>query len=63
MNKELNVARVLKQPLSYILEENDFVLTTTNFRVTKPQIDDEYDYLYNEHLRTTTHSPTLKFRR
>lgn len=48
MDKELNVARVLKQ-LVYILEENDFVLYyDKRFESLKPQIDDEHDYLYNE---------------
>ena len=48
MNKELNVARVLKQ-LVYILEENDFVLYyDKRFESLKPQIDDEHDYLYHE---------------
>ena len=45
MNKELNVARVLKQ-LVYILEENDFVLyCDKRFESLKPQIDDTHDYL------------------
>lgn len=48
MNKELNVARVLKQ-LVYILEENDFVLYyDKRFESLKPQIDDEHDYLYHQ---------------
>ena len=48
MDKELNVARVLKQ-LVYILEENDFVLYyDKRFESLKPQIDDEHDYLYHE---------------
>ena len=48
MNKELNVARVLKQ-LVYTLEENDFVLYyDKRFESLKPQIDDEHDYLYHE---------------
>lgn len=48
MDKELNVARVLKQ-LVYILEENDFVLYyNKRFESLKPQIDDEHDYLYHE---------------
>lgn len=48
MNKELNVARVLKQ-LVYILEENDFVLYyDKRFESLKPQIDDEHDYLHHE---------------
>jgi hypothetical protein len=47
-NKELNVARVLKQ-LVYILEENDFVLYyDKRFESLKPQIDDEHDYIYHE---------------
>lgn len=47
-NKELNVARVLKQ-LVYILEENDFVLYyDKRFESLKPQIDDEHDYLYHD---------------
>ena len=50
MNKELNVARVLKQ-LVYILEENDFVLYyDKRFESLKPQIDDEHDYLYHQYL-------------
>jgi len=41
MDKELNVARVLKQ-LVYILEEYDFVLYyDKRFESLKPQIDDE----------------------
>lgn len=49
-NKELNAARVLKQ-LVYILEENDFVLYyDKRFESLKPQIDDEHDYLYHESL-------------
>lgn len=48
MDKELNVARVLKQ-LVYILEEYDFVLYyDKRFESLKPQIDDEHDYLYHE---------------
>ena len=48
MDKELNVARVLKQ-LVYILEDNDFVLYyDKRFESLKPQIDDEHDYLYHE---------------
>lgn len=48
MTKELNVARVLKQ-LVYILEENDFVLYyDKRFESLKPQIDDEHDYLYHD---------------
>lgn len=48
MDKELNVARVLKQ-LVYILEENDFVLYyDKRFESLKPQIDDEHDYLHHE---------------
>ena len=48
MNKELNAARVLKQ-LVYILEENDFVLYyDKQFESLKPQIDDERDYLYHD---------------
>lgn len=48
MNKELNVARVLKQ-LVYILEENDFVLYyDKRFESLKPQIDDEHNYLYHQ---------------
>ena len=48
MAKELNVARVLKQ-LVYILEENDFVLYyDKRFESLKPQIDDEHDYLYHD---------------
>ena len=48
MNKELNIARVLKQ-LVYILEENDFELYyDKRFESLKPQIDDEHDYLYHE---------------
>lgn len=63
MDKELNVARVLKQ-LVYILEENDFVLYyDKRFESLKPQIDDEHDYLYNEHLGEPHHPLTyLKFR-
>ena len=50
MNKELNVARVLKQ-LVYILEENDFVLYyDKRFESLKPQIDDERNYLYHQYL-------------
>ena len=48
MDKELNVARVLKQ-LVYILEDNDFVLYyDKRFESLKPQIDDGHDYLYHE---------------
>ena len=48
MDKELTVARVLKQ-LVYILEENDFVLYyDKRFESLKPQIDDERDYLYHD---------------
>lgn len=48
MDKELNVARVLKQ-LVYILEDNDFVLYyDKRFESLKPQIDDEHDYLHHE---------------
>ncbi len=36
MNKELNVARVLKQP-SHILEENDFCAMTNASSHSKPQ--------------------------
>lgn len=63
MNKELNVARVLKQ-LVYILEENDFVLYyDKRFESLKPQIDDEHDYLYNEYLNKKHYPVTyLKFR-
>lgn len=63
MNKELNVARVLKQ-LVYILEENDFVLYyDKRFESLKPQIDDEHDYLYNEYLNEKHHPVTyLHFR-
>lgn len=63
MNKELNVARVLKQ-LVYILEDNDFVLYyDKRFESLKPQIDDEHDYLYNELLDEPHHPLTyLKFR-
>ena len=63
MDKELNVARVLKQ-LVYILEENDFVLYyDKRFESLKPQIDDEHDYLYNEYLNEKYHPLTyLKFR-
>ena len=50
MNKELNVARVLKQ-LVYILEENDFVLYyDKRFESLKPQIDNERNYLYHQYL-------------
>lgn len=50
MTKELNVARVLKQ-LVYILEENDFVLyCDKRFESLKPQIDDTHDYLYHYYL-------------
>lgn len=63
MDKELNVARVLKQ-LVYILEENDFVLYyDKRFESLKPQIDDEHDYLYNEYLNEKYHPVTyLRFR-
>lgn len=63
MDKELNVARVLKQ-LVYILEENDFVLYyDKRFESLKPQIDDEHDYLYNEYLNKKHYPVTyLKFR-
>ena len=63
MNKELNIARVLKQ-LVHILEENDFVLYyDKRFESLKPQIDDEHDYLYNEYLNEKYHPLTyLKFR-
>lgn len=63
MDKELNVARVLKQ-LVYILENNDFVLYyDKRFESLKPQIDDEHDYLYNEYLGEPHHPLTyLKFR-
>lgn len=63
MDKELNVARVLKQ-LVYILEENDFVLYyDKRFESLKPQIDDERDYLYNEYLNEKYHPVTyLRFR-
>ena len=63
MEKELNVARVLKQ-LVYILEDNDFVLYYDKcFESLKPQIDDEHDYLYNEYLNEKYHPLTyLKFR-
>ena len=48
MDKELNVARVLKQ-LVYILEENDFVLYyDKRFKSSAPQIDGEHDYLYHD---------------
>lgn len=48
MDKELNVARVLKQ-LVYILEDNDFVLYyDKRFESLKPQIDNEHDYLYHD---------------
>lgn len=48
MDKELNVARVLKQ-FVYILEDNDFVLYyDKRFESLKPQIDDEHDYLYHD---------------
>lgn len=47
-NKELNAARVLKQ-LVYILEDNDFVLYyDKHFESLKPQIDEEHDYLYHD---------------
>lgn len=50
MDKELNVARVLKQ-LVYILEENDFVLYyDKRFKSSAPQIDGEHDYLYHNFL-------------
>lgn len=63
MNKELNVARILKQ-LVYILESNGFVLYyDKRFESLKPQIDDEHDYLYNEHLNDPHHPLTyLHFR-
>lgn len=63
MDKELNVARVIKQ-LVYILEENDFVLYyDKRFESLKPQIDDEHDYLYNEYLNEKYHPLTyLRFR-
>ena len=63
MDKELNVARVLKQ-LVYILEENDFVLYyDKRFESLKPQIDGEHDYLYNEYLNKKHYPVTyLKFR-
>lgn len=63
MNKELNVARVLKQ-IVYILEENDFMLYyDKRFESLKPQIDDEHDYLYNEYLNEKYYPVTyLKFR-
>lgn len=63
MTKELNVARVLKQ-LVYILEENDFVLYyDKRFESLKPQIDDKRDYLYHCYL-DNPYSPLtyLKFR-
>lgn len=63
MDKELNVARVLKQ-LVYILEENDFVLYyDKRFESLKPQIDDEHDYLYHESV-SDSYSPMtyLQFR-
>lgn len=63
MTKEQNVARVLKQ-LVYILEENDFVLYyDKRFESLKPEIDDEHDYLYHE-LLGDPYSPMtyLKFR-
>ena len=50
MNKELNVARVLKQ-LVYILEEHGFVFYyDKRFDVSRPQLDDKHDYLYHEFL-------------
>ena len=50
MDKELNVARVLKQ-LAYILKKHNFVLYyDKRFESLKPQIDDEHDYLYHEFL-------------
>ena len=63
MDKELNVARVLKQ-LVYILEDNDFVLYyDKRFESLKPQIDDEHDYLYHEYLNKKHYPVTcLKFR-
>ena len=63
MDKELNVARVLKQ-LVYILEENDFALYyDKRFESLKPQIDNEHDYLYNEYLNKKHYPVTyLKFR-
>ena len=58
MNKELNIARVLKQ-LVYLIEENNFVLYyDKRFESLKPQIDDEHDYLYNEHLNDPYHPLT-----
>lgn len=58
MNKKLNVARVLKQ-LVYILESNGFMLYyDKRFESLKPQIDDEHDYLYNEHLNEKYHPLT-----
>lgn len=63
MDKELNAARVMKQ-LVYILEENDFVLYyDKRFESLKPQIDDEHDYLYHESLGDPYSPMTyLKFR-
>lgn len=50
MDKELNVARVMKQ-LVYIIEANDFVLYyDKRFKSSVPQIDDEHDYLYHNFL-------------
>lgn len=50
MDKELNAARVLKQ-LVYILEDNDFILYyDKRFKSSAPQIDDEHDYLYHNFL-------------
>lgn len=50
MNKELNVARVLKQ-LVYILEEHGFVFYyDKRFDVSRPQLDNKHDYLYHEFL-------------
>lgn len=50
MDKELNVARVLKQ-LVYTLEANDCVLYyDKRFKSSAPQIDDEHDYLYHNFL-------------
>ena len=63
MDKELNVARVLKQ-LVYILEDNDFVLYyDKRFKSSVPQIDDEHDYLYDNFL-DNPYSPLtyLRFR-
>lgn len=50
MNKELNVARILKQ-LVYILEEHGFVFYyDKRFDVSRPQLDDKHNYLYHEFL-------------